>query len=166
MKIAFIVAVARNNVIGINNQLPWHLPEDLKYFKRITMGKPIIMGRATYDSIGKPLPGRPNIVITRNPDYQPAGVTVVHSLDEALKAAEKLMPPGQDEAAIIGGEQIFAQAFPQTDRLYLTEVDAAPEGDTFFPTFDRQQWREIAREQHAACEKNPYPYSFVVLERK
>jgi dihydrofolate reductase len=165
MKIAFVVAVARNNVIGINNQLPWHLPEDLKYFKRVTMGKPIIMGRATYDSIGKPLPGRPNIVITRNPDYQPAGVTVVHSLDEALKAAGTLMPPGQDEAAIIGGEQIFAQAFPKTDRLYLTEVDAAPEGDTFFPEFDRKQWREVAREAHLPCERNPYAYSFVVLER-
>jgi dihydrofolate reductase len=165
MKVAFVVAVARNNVIGIDNKLPWHLPEDLKYFKRVTMGKPMIMGRATYDSIGKPLPGRPNIIITRNKDYKPAGVTVVHSLEESLVVAQKLLPPGQDEVTIIGGEQIFALAFPRADRLYLTEVDAEPKGDTFFPVFNRNEWREVSRETHEPCDKNPYRYSFVVLER-
>jgi dihydrofolate reductase len=165
MKVSFVVAVAKNNAIGVNNTLPWHLPEDLKFFKRVTMGKPMIMGRATYDSIGKPLPGRPNIVITRNREYQAEGTTVVHSVDEALKAAERLMPPGQDEVTIIGGAQIFKDAFARADRLYYTEVDAEPKADTFFPEFDRNEWREVSRESHAPDERNPYPYSFVIMDR-
>lgn len=165
MKVAFVVAVAKNNAIGVNNTLPWHLPEDLKFFKRVTMGKPVIMGRTTYDSIGKPLPGRPNIVVTRNRDYRADGTTVVHSLEEALQTAQKLMPEGQHEATIIGGAQIFDEAFPRADRLYYTEVDAEPKADTFFPEFDRTQWREVSREDHAADERNAYPYSFVVMDR-
>jgi dihydrofolate reductase len=165
MKIALVVAAARNRAIGLNNKMPWHLPEDLKYFKRVTMGKPVIMGRNTFESIGRPLPGRPNIVISRNADYKAEGITLVNSLDAALQAAAKLLPPGVDEVMVIGGAQIYAQALAQADRLYLTEVDAEPEADAFFPAIERAEWRESARESHAACERNPYAYSFVVLER-
>ncbi|HTR01353.1 MAG TPA: type 3 dihydrofolate reductase [Candidatus Acidoferrum sp.] len=166
MKISLVVAAARNRAIGFNNKMPWHLPEDLKYFKRVTMGKPVIMGRNTFESIGKPLPGRPNIVISRNGDYKAEGITLAHSLDEALSAARKLLPSGMDEVMVIGGAQIYAQALPQADRLYLTEVDAEPQADAFFPTISRNEWRETSRESHAACERNPYPYSFVVLDKK
>lgn len=166
MKVSFVVAVAKNMAIGVNNALPWHLPEDLKFFKRVTMGKPMIMGRATFDSIGKPLPGRPNIVITRNHDYKAEGTTVVYSLDDALKAAQRVMPEGQDEVTIIGGAQIFRDGFSRADRLYYTEVDATPAADTFFPEFDRSQWSETFREYHAPDERNPYPYSFVILDRR
>ncbi len=165
MKIALVVAAARNRAIGLNNKMPWHLPEDLKYFKRVTMGKPVIMGRNTFESIGRPLPGRPNIVISRNADYKAEGITLVNSLDAALQAAAKLLPPGVDEVMVIGGAQIYAQALVMADRLYLTEVDAEPEADAFFPAIDRKEWREVARESHPACERNPYAYSFVVLER-
>jgi dihydrofolate reductase len=165
MNIALIVAAARNRAIGLNNRMPWHLPEDLKYFKRVTLGKPVIMGRNTFESIGRPLPGRPNIVISRNAGYQVAGVTLVTSLEEALSAAERLLPAGQDEVMVIGGAQIYAQALPLATRLYLTEVDAEPEADAFFPPLDRQVWRETARARHPACDRNPHAYSFVVLER-
>lgn len=165
MKVSLVVAAARNRAIGLNNKMPWHLPEDLKYFKRVTMGKPVVMGRNTFESIGKPLPGRPNIVISRNVDYRAEGITVVNSLEAALRAAQQLLPPGQDEVMVVGGAQIYAQALPQAERLYLTEVDAEPAADAFFPALDRKAWREIARESHAACERNPYAYSFVVLER-
>jgi len=165
MKIALVVAAARNRAIGLNNKMPWHLPEDLKYFKRVTMGKPVIMGRNTFESIGRPLPGRPNIVISRNADYKADGITLVNSLEAALQAAVQLLPPGTDEVMVIGGAQIYAQALAQADRLYLTEVDAEPEADAFFPAIERAEWRESARESHAACERNPYAYSFVVLER-
>ena len=166
MKVALIVAAARNRAIGLNNKMPWHLPEDLKYFKRVTMGKPVIMGRNTFESIGRPLPGRPNIVISRNADYKADGITLVNSLDAALKAAQQLLPAGQDEVMVIGGAQIYAQALPQATRLYLTEVDAEPEADAFFPAINRSEWQETARESHAACERNPYAYSFVVLEKR
>lgn len=166
MKISLVVAAARNRAIGLNNRMPWHLPEDLKYFKRVTMGKPVIMGRNTFESIGKPLPGRPNIVISRNGGYKADGITLVNSLEAALLAAQQLLPQGVDEIMVIGGAQIYAQALPRADRLYLTEVDAEPEADAFFPAIDRKEWQETAREAHAACERNPYPYSFVVLERR
>lgn len=165
MKIALVVAAARNRAIGLNNKMPWHLPEDLKYFKRVTMGKPVIMGRNTFESIGKPLPGRPNIVISRNADYKAEGIKLVNSLDAALQVAAQLLAPSGDEVMVIGGAQIYAQALAKADRLYLTEVDAEPEADAFFPAIDRSAWREMAREIHEACERNPYPYSFVVLER-
>lgn len=168
MKIALIVAMARNHVIGKDNTMPWHLPEDLRYFKRITLGKPVIMGRNTYESIGKPLVQRPNIIISRNPDYTVDGATVVHSLDAALQLGTQLLcDAGPDgELMIIGGAQIYAQALPHAQRLYLTEVHAEPEGDAHFPRFDRSKWQEVAREEHPACARNPYAYDFLVLDRK
>jgi dihydrofolate reductase len=162
-----IVAVAENGVIGRNNALPWYLPNDLKYFKQTTMGKPVIMGRKTYESIGKPLPGRTNIVITRQADYQPEGVKVVSSVEAARELAESVcLIDGQEEAMIMGGAEIYALALPHTDRLYLTEVHADVDGDAFFPEYDKSLWQEVAREDFAAEGPNPYNYSFVVYEAK
>ena len=167
MNLAIIVAQAKNRVIGINNKLPWHLPEDLRYFKQVTMGKPIIMGRNTYESIGRPLPGRTNIVITRQNHYAPEGVRVVNSLDEAVELAESIaLINGIDEAMVIGGAQIYEQALASAHRLYLTEVDAEIEGDAWFPEFERQEWSEVGREDFSAEGPNPYNYSFIVLDRK
>ena len=167
MKLSMIVAVAENGVIGRNNSLPWYLPNDLKYFKQTTMGKPVIMGRKTYESIGKPLPGRTNIVITRQADYQPEGVKVVSSVEAARELAESVcLIDGQEEAMIMGGAEIYALALPHTDRLYLTEVHADVEGDAFFPEYDKSLWQEVAREDFAAEGPNPYNYSFVVYEAK
>ncbi len=167
MKLSMIVAVAENGVIGRNNALPWYLPNDLKYFKQTTMGKPVIMGRKTYESIGKPLPGRTNIVITRQADYQPEGVKVVSSVEAARELAESVcLIDGQEEAMIMGGAEIYALALPHTDRLYLTEVHADVEGDAFFPEYDKSLWQEVAREDFAAEGPNPYNYSFVVYEAK
>ena len=139
MKLAIIVAQAKNRVIGINNKLPWHLPEDLRYFKQVTMAKPIIMGRITFESIGRPLPGRTNIVISRQENYAPANVKVVSSLEDAIDLAESIcLIDGAEEAMVIGGAQIYAQALEKADRLYLTEVDAEIEGDAWFPEFQRE----------------------------
>ena len=167
MKLALIWAMSRNRVIGRNNALPWHLSEDLKYFKRVTMGKPVIMGRKTWESIGRPLPGRTNIVITRNPEYVvPEGVRVVTSLDAAINLAEKVcLIEGIDEAIVMGGAEIYAQALPRADRLYLTQVHADVHGDAYFPEIDLQHWHELGREDFSASGPNPYDYSFVVLER-
>lgn len=167
MKLALIWAMSRNRVIGRNNALPWHLSEDLKYFKRITMGKPVIMGRKTWESIGRPLPGRTNIVITRNADYVvPEGVQVVNSLDAAIDLSEKIcLINGIDEAIVMGGAEIYAQALPKADRLYLTQVHADVHGDAFFPEINLDGWHELGREDFAASGPNPYDYSFVVLER-
>ncbi|WP_221793097.1 dihydrofolate reductase [Oceanobacter mangrovi] len=166
MKLALIVAMARNHTIGINNQLPWHLPGDLKFFRDTTMGKPVVMGRKTHQSIGRPLPGRPNIVITRQVDFEAEGVAVVASLEQAIEQAARLaLQSGVDEAMIMGGEDIYRQVLPLVDRMYITEVAADVEGDAFFPEFDVAQWREVSRESHQPCDKNPYPYSFVVYER-
>ena len=167
MKLSMIVAVAENGVIGRNNALPWYLPNDLKYFKQTTKGKPVIMGRKTYESIGKPLPGRTNIVITRQADYQPEGVKVVNSVEAARELAESVcLIDGQEEAMIMGGAEIYTLALPHTDRLYLTEVHADVEGDAFFPEYDKSLWQEVAREDFAAEGPNPYNYSFVVYEAK
>ncbi len=167
MKISLIVAMSQNRVIGRQNQMPWHLPDELKYFKRVTMGKPVLMGRNTFESIGKPLPGRPNIVITRNPDYEADGISVVTSVEDALDLAESLTEHDANmEAMVIGGAQIFAATLPLADRLYLTEVHAVIDGDVFFPEFQRERWRIVARDEHAADEKNPYAYSVLVLERR
>jgi len=166
MKLAIIVAQAENRTIGINNKLPWHLPEDLKYFKQVTMGKPIIMGRKTFDSIKRPLPGRTNIVITRDKSYQHDGVRVVHSLMEAIDLAESIcLIEGQDEAMVIGGSEIYNQSLPQCDRLYLTQVHADVEGDAHFPAFDAGDWQELGRQDFEADGCNPYNYSFIVLDR-
>ena len=166
MKISLVWAMAENRVIGRNNNLPWYLPEDLKYFKRITLGKPVIMGRKTYESIGKPLPGRANIVVTRNTDFSAEGVRTVNSLAAAKKLCESIGEiDGVDEAMVIGGAEIYTQAMPLADRLYLTEVHANVEGDTFFPEFDRGGWKEVAREDFEASGSNPYNYSFIILDK-
>jgi dihydrofolate reductase len=160
MRIALIVAMAENRVIGRNNQLPWHIPADLGHFKTLTMGKPIIMGRKTHESIGRPLPGRDNIVITADRLYQAEGCQVVHSIDQALQAAGSC-----EEAMIIGGANLYRQTLKDAGRLYLTLVKAEPQGDAWFPEIEPQQWREIEREAHKADQNNEYDYDFVVLDR-
>jgi dihydrofolate reductase len=161
-----IVAQAQNRVIGKQNKLPWYLPGDLKYFKQATMGKPLIMGRKTYDSIGRPLPGRLNIVITRDPTYTLEGAKVVYSLAEAIDlAANQAFIDGAEEAMVIGGEQIYAQALPLVERLYLTQVHAIVDGDAYFPSFAVNEWQELGREDFKAEGPNPYDYSFVVYQR-
>ena len=166
MKRSMIVAMAENRVIGINNNLPWYLPNDLKYFKQVTLGKPIIMGRKTFESIGKPLPGRTNIVITRNSDWSASGVKVVHSLDQAYKLAQAVCEiDGQHELMIIGGDQIYQSSLPEVDRIYLTQVHASVDGDAWFPEVDWSQWKEVGREDFKAEGANPYNYSFVVFDR-
>lgn len=167
MKLSMIVATAQNRVIGRDNALPWYLPNDLKYFKQTTLGKPVIMGRKTYESIGKPLPGRTNIVITRQTDYLPEGVKVVHSVAEARDLAESVcLIDGQEEAMIMGGAEIYTLALPDADRLYLTEVHADVDGDAYFPEYDKTEWQEISREDCSAEGPNPYNYSFVVYDKK
>lgn len=161
MRISLIVALARNRVIGRDNQLPWRLSADLQHFKRLTMGKPIVMGRKTCESIGRPLPGRTNIVVTRDSSFSAAGCRVVHSIDEALVAAG-----GADEVMIMGGENLYSQLLPRADRLYLTEVQADVSGDAWFPEYDQTQWQELERESHRADEKNEFDYDFVVLARR
>lgn len=165
-KISIVVAAAENGVIGKNNTLPWRLPNDLKYFKKITMGHPIVMGRLTFDSIGKPLPGRTNVVVTRQEDWSADGVVVAHDLAAAIEYAESSKQGVETgHVMIIGGAQLYAQSLSICDSMYLTEVHAEVDGDAQFPAFDRNMWREISREKNDACEKNPYPYSFVCLQR-
>ncbi|NVK01418.1 MAG: dihydrofolate reductase [Oceanospirillaceae bacterium] len=167
MRLALIVAQGRNRVIGHENRLPWYLPEDLRYFKQVTLGKPIIMGRKTYESIGKPLPGRTNIVITRDESWSAEGVKLARSLDEAISvAAAQALIDGVDEAVVIGGAQIYEQSLALVDRLYMTEVDAEPVGDAWFPEVDYTLWRELGRESYPAGDQpNRYPYAFVVYDR-
>ncbi len=157
---SLIVAMGKNRVIGKDNQMPWHLPADLKYFKATTMDKPIIMGRKTFDSIGRALPGRTNIVITRNHNWSADGVVVAHSVVLALKIAAGEQT---SEAMIIGGAQIYADALAYADRLYVTEIDIETEGDAFFPEFG-QEWYEVSRSAHVADGDKP-AYAFVTLER-
>ncbi|WP_210397138.1 dihydrofolate reductase [Motiliproteus sediminis] len=167
MRLAAIVAQAQNRVIGNRNRLPWHLPEDLKYFKSVTLGKPIIMGRKTFESIGRPLPGRTNIVVTRDPAYQRDGIEVVHSLDQAIERAEQVaLINGGDEALVIGGAELYAQALPRIERLYLTQVHDEVEGDAYFPAFDPAEWQQSARQDFSSSGCNPFDYSFIVLERR
>ena len=166
MKLAMIVAQSKNRVIGKDNDLPWRLPNDLQYFKSITMGKPIIMGRNTYESIGRALPGRTNIVITSNVEYSAQGIKVVHSLEQAIELAESICRiDGVGEAMVIGGAQIYQQALSMADTLYITEVDAEIEGDAFFPVLDYSQLSERERNDNPSDASNPYPYSFVVYEK-
>ncbi len=159
MKTSLIVAMGKNRVIGVGNELPWHLPADLKYFKAITMGKPIIMGRKTFESIGRPLPGRQNIVITRNEDWYYDSVECASSIEEAQTLAV-----GVNEIMIIGGAQIYEAALSFCDRLYITEVDIDKQGDAYFPDIDRANWIENSRESHAATRDTP-AYAFTVLDR-
>ncbi len=164
LDITLIVARARNGIIGNKGALPWHLPADLKRFKAITVGKPVVMGRKTFESIGKPLPGRQNIVLTRQPGWTADGVTVVPNLAEAVAAAG-LDPRIRGHIMIIGGAEIYALALPIATRVELTEVDAAPDGDTILPAFDPARWIEVARETHAAEGERP-GFSFITLERR
>ena len=164
MILTLVVARADNGVIGRGNALPWHISADLQHFKRLTVGKPVVMGRRTFESIGKPLPGRHNIVLTRDRGWAAPGVTVVPNLAEAIAAAGLQPQTRADEVMIIGGAQVYAQALPSASRIYLTEVHAAPDGDTLLPPFDPQRWIEMAREDHAAQDDRP-GYSFVTLER-
>lgn len=160
MKTAFVVAMDENGLIGKDNDLPWRLSADLQYFRRITMGKPILMWRKTHASIGRPLPGRHNIVVSSMADYQAEGCDVVRSIEEALKLASSA-----EEIMVIGGSSLFKQMFESADRLYLTRVHAELEGDTWFPQWDQNQWKLISRESFPADEKNDYAYSFEVYER-
>jgi dihydrofolate reductase len=163
MKTSIIVAVAENNVIGEKNKLPWYLPADLKRFKEITMGHHIIMGRKTYESIGKPLPGRTNIVITRNQNLKIKGVTVVNSLSSAFKIAKE---NAETEAFVIGGAEIFKEALSKANKIYMTKVKAKIKGDVFFPKINFKDWRVVSREKHTPNSKNPFPYEFLMLEKK
>lgn len=158
--ISIIVAVAENGVIGSDNRLPWHLPDDLKRFKALSLGKPIVMGRRTFESIGKPLPGRTNIVISRQAGLAIAGVLVTGSLDAALAAAGQV-----PEIVIIGGAEIFRQVLPRTGLIHLTRVHARVEGNVVFPELAPGEWRESAVEHHAADERHQYAFSFVTLQR-
>ena len=166
MKLSVIVAVAENGVVGRNNALPWHISADLQYFKRTTLGKPIVMGRKTYESIGRALPGRTNIVISANPAYKSEGVTVVSSLIDALELAEEIaLIDGPDELMVIGGATIYEAAITLADRLYVTEIHAKVAGDTYLPPLQWSHWVECSRERHAAVEPNLYDFSFVVYDR-
>ena len=162
--LAMIAAMARNRVIGRENQLPWHISADLKHFKRTTLGKPIVMGRKTFESIGRPLPGRTNIVVSRQPDYRSEGVVVVSGTEAAVqKAQEVALRDGADEVMVIGGEQLYRGLLPYAKRLYLTEVDCEVDGDAWFPEIERGDWRELTRD---GGEEGSWRFSFVVLERQ
>lgn len=157
MIVSLVLAMAENGVIGNNGTLPWRIPEDMRHFKALTIGKPCILGRKTWDSLPKkPLPGRANIVVTRDRNFRGEGAIVAHSLEDAIARAENA-----EEIAIIGGAEIYAAALPRANRIHLTEVHAAFDGDATMPPFDRTIWRETSRENHAG---DP-PYSFVTLER-
>ena len=163
--IALVVARASNGVIGVNNRLPWHISADLQHFKRLTVGKPVVMGRKTYESIGKPLPRRTNIIVTRDRAWKAEGVLVAHDLPTALALAyEELHRTGAREVAVIGGAEIFHEVLPQAHRVYLTEVRRAYEGDAILGT-DFSAWRETAREDHLPETPDGPPFTFITLER-
>jgi dihydrofolate reductase len=161
MIISLIAAMGKDRVIGINNRLPWRLPADMKHFRAITMGKPVLMGRKTFVSIGRPLPGRTNIVVSQDPDFHPEGVTVARSIAEALTAGGNA-----EEIMVIGGASFYTQLLPRAQRLYLTEIHHRFTGDAFFPAWNRNDWHEIEREDHNADDENVYPYSFITLARQ
>lgn len=163
MLVSLIVAKSRNDVIGRDGGLPWHIPEDLKFFKKVTMGKPLIMGRKTHQSIGRPLPGRLNIVITRNKNWRADGVTIADGLPAALQIAKET---GAQEAMVIGGEEIYRAALPLTDRIYLTEVDLELAGDARFPALDASEWVEVQRSEPEGRDDRDPAYMFVTLERQ
>lgn len=163
MIVSAIVATAKNGVIGKHNDIPWYLPADLKYFKKVTLHHHIIMGRNCYASIGRPLPKRTNIVVTRNLFFTGTGLLVAHSIQEALELAHD---NGETEAFIIGGGQIYEQSQNLWDRLYLTEVDLDVDGDVFFPEINPENWQILSADPHLPDEKNPHPYTFKILERK
>jgi len=158
--LSILVAMAKNRTIGLDNALPWRIPEDLKYFKALTMGHHIVMGRKTYDSIGRPLPGRTTVVVTRSRNLELPGCTVAHSLEEAITAC------AGNEIFIVGGAELYAQALPFAETLYVTEIQQEIEGDAHFPEFDRSTWQETAREKRSQTEPQPLEYHFVTYRRK
>ena len=162
-KISFVVAMDRKRLIGAGDALPWRLPDELRRFKEITMGHPVLMGRKTYESIPekfRPLKGRTNIILTTQEDYEAPGCTVVHSLEEALTTVDP-----QDELMVIGGARVFEALMPLVDRLYLTEIDGEYKGDVYFPRYDKSAWREVNREFHPRDENHDLPFTFLVLDR-
>jgi dihydrofolate reductase len=165
---SLIAAMGSNRAIGIDNGLPWRLPADLRRFKALTLGHTLVMGRKTFESIGRPLPGRTTIVVTRRPDYAPPGIEVAHSVEEALTRAMRALPEKGDnpeEIFIAGGEEIFRQTLDRADRLHLTWIEKEFPGDTFFPEFDESAWRLAEREDHEATAEAPFAYSFRVYDR-
>ena len=161
MIISIIAGMDKNRLIGQGNRLPWRLPADMKHFRRHTLGKPVLMGRKTFESIGKPLPKRRNIILTRDLDYQAEGCVVTYSVEEALDTAA-----GCEEIMVIGGASIYELFLPQADRLYLTYIHGCFEGDVYFPAFDIANWQEVKRVDRQPDEKNPHPYSFLFLHRR
>lgn len=161
MTVSFLLAMDRRGGIGIDNKLPWRLPADLAYFKRLTLGHTVLMGRRTYESIGKPLPKRRNIVVTRDRGYKAEGCEVVHDLEAALERFGR-----EDELFVIGGSEIFKAALPEADKLYITYIDHEFAADTFFPAVEEAQWRLVSREPGVKDERNPYDYEFLVYERR
>lgn len=165
MKVSMIAAMANNRVIGKDNDMPWHLPADLAHFKRTTMGKPVVMGRKTFESIGRPLPGRANIVISRNADYEAEGIVLVETCEQAIAAAQQASPEAE-EVMIMGGGTIYQHFLPIAQRLYLTEIDLSVDGDTFFPDYQSAaEWQVVDTESHQKDAKNPYDYTFITLDR-
>ena len=158
--LSILVAMARNRTIGINNTLPWRCPEDLKHFKSLTMGHHMIMGRKTYDSIGKPLPGRTTVVVTRNPGLKIEGCIVAHSLEQAIAVCA-----GDDEIFVVGGADLYVQALPLVDTLYVTEIQQEITGDAHFPLINNTEWREISRDKRSQVEPQPLNYHFVTYQR-
>lgn len=158
--LSMVVAHAHNRIIGKDNDMPWHLPADLAYFKKTTLGKPVVMGRKTYESIGRPLPGRQNIVISRDENYQAEGITSVTSVEQALEAAGDV-----DEIMVIGGGAIYKHCLPAAHRLYITHIDGDIEGDTQFPEYSLEHWQKVSSEIRTADEKNAYDLDFAVYER-
>jgi dihydrofolate reductase len=164
--IALVVAMGDNGAIGKGGGLPWRLSSDMRFFRKVTMGKPIVMGRRTFDSLPRVLDGRLNIVLTRDKAFAATGAVVAHDVEEALDVARReAKRTGADEIMVIGGADLFGATLPQANRLYLTEVKAAPDADTWFPELDRREWREVSRENHAPGPKDDHAFSFVVLER-
>lgn len=161
-EITLVAAVADNGVIGAEGSMPWHLPADLAHFKSLTMGKPILMGRLTWDAIGKALPGRLNMVLTRNPEWRGHGAMRVGSLDEALKIAGD---KGAPELMVIGGAELYRQALPRAKRIYMTRIHAEPWGDTLFPDLEPDEWGEVSRREQLSDERNAWDMTFVTLER-
>ena len=161
-----MVAVSENQVIGVDNALPWRLSNDLKWFKKVTMGKPILMGRKTFQSLPGLLPGRPHIVITRDTEFTAANVTIAHNLDEAIEAGKEAAEQiGAEEIVIIGGAEIYRQALEKLDMIYLTRVHATVEGDTYFPALDPDNWIVLSREFHGKTEKDQFDHSFIQLKK-
>lgn len=165
VRFSILVAMAGNRVIGKNNRLPWHLPADLKHFKFLTMGQTIVMGRKTYESIGKPLPGRANVIITRQTDYEVPGAVVVNTIEDALMVCEDISI-GNPENFIIGGEKLYRQALKFCQRMHITEIQRDYDGDVFFPEFDRSEWEEVQRDKHFSEKDDNLEYHFVILDRK